>query len=135
MAAPAPAAEPAKGRPAAIAAAAALLVQSRRPLIVAGKGAWKAGARAALERLADKLGAGLCTPLKAKDLFRGYPFNAGIVGSFSLSADRRLIDQTHCVLAFDAGLTQRTTSAGTAIPPGVQEPDEPRVGKKSSRPC
>ncbi|MBV7486163.1 thiamine pyrophosphate-binding protein [Bordetella sp. BOR01] len=115
----APIAEPAMGRPAAIAAAAALLAQARRPLIVAGKGAWKAGARAALEQLADKLGAGLCTTLKAKDLFRGHPFNAGIVGSFSLSAGRRLIDQADCVLAFGAGLNQRTTSVGTSIPAGV----------------
>ncbi len=123
-AAPAPTATPLqrprlRARPAAIAAASALLSQSRRPLFIAGLGAWRSGARDALIALADKVGAVLATTLKAKDMFRGEPDNLGILGSFSHAAARRLIDQADCIVAFGAGLNQRTTSYGTALPAGV----------------
>lgn len=113
MARPAP---PAAGRPAAIEAAAAALRQARRPLILAGWGAHRAGARQAIIALADHLGAALATTMKAKDLFRGHPFDCGVVGSFSHAAGRRLIEQADCVLAIGAGLNQRTTSQGSALP-------------------
>jgi thiamine pyrophosphate-dependent acetolactate synthase large subunit-like protein len=106
-------------RAAAIEAAATLLKNARRPLIVAGLGAHRAGAREALIALADKLGAGLATTLKAKDMFRGHPFDAGILGSFSHAGGRRLIDQADCVLVVGAGLNQRTTSFGTSLPADV----------------
>jgi acetolactate synthase I/II/III large subunit len=120
-AAPVPAAKPAlkPARAAAIQTAAALLQNSRRPLFVAGLGAHRAGARDALMRLADKVGAGLATTLKAKDMFRGHPFDAGIVGSFSHAGGRRLIDQADCIVVFGAGLNQRTTSFGTSLPADV----------------
>ncbi|MDE2453734.1 MAG: thiamine pyrophosphate-binding protein, partial [Burkholderiales bacterium] len=100
-------------------AAAALLAQCRKPLFVVGAGAWRAGARDAILRLADHVGAVVATTLKAKDLFRGYPFNLGLIGSFSHAAGRRLIDEADCAVAFGAGLNQRTTSYGTALPAGV----------------
>ena len=100
-----------------IAAAAALLQKSRRPLIIAGIGAHRAGARQALEKLADKAGAVLVTTLKAKDMFRGNPYDLGIIGSFSHSAARRLIDQADCVVVFGASMNKHTTSFGAALPP------------------
>src|SRR5205085_2812898 len=60
-------------RAAAVQTAAALLEKSRRPVIVAGVGAHRAGARDALVALADHLGAALATTLKTKDMFRGHP--------------------------------------------------------------
>jgi thiamine pyrophosphate-dependent acetolactate synthase large subunit-like protein len=110
---------PARPREAAILAAADVLARSRRPLILAGHGAHKAGAREALIALADHLGAGLCTTLKAKDMFRGHPMDCGIVGSFSHAGGRRLIEQADCVIAFGAGLNQRTSSMGNALPPSA----------------
>lgn len=110
---------PAAGRPAAIEAAAAALRQARRPLILAGWGAHRAGAREAIIALADHLGAALATTMKAKDLFRDHPFDCGVVGSFSHAAGRRLIEQADCVLAIGAGLNQRTTSQGSALPGGA----------------
>ena len=113
---PAAAAHAQPPRAAAIAAATALLEKSRRPLIVAGLGAHLAGAREALVALADHLGAALATTMKGKDMFRGHPMDCGIVGSFSHAGGRRLIEQADCVLAFGAGMNQRTTSKGTALP-------------------
>ena len=103
-------------RSAAIDAAVAVLHRARRPLIVAGWGAWRAGARDAIVRLADHVGAALATTMKAKDLFRGHPFDCGVVGSFSHGAGRQLIGQADCVLAFGASLNQRTSSQGTSLP-------------------
>lgn len=111
-----PAVRPPVARAAAIAAAAQALRGASRPLILAGHGAHRAGARDALVRLADHLGAALATTMKAKDLFRGHPFDCGVVGSFSHAAGRRLIEQADCVLVFGAGLNQRTSSQGTALP-------------------
>ncbi len=111
-----PPAEPTAPRAGAITAAAALLKASRRPLILAGHGAHRAGARDALAQLADHLGAALATTMKAKDMFRGHPFDCGVVGSFSHGAGRRLIAEADCIVAFGAGLNQRTTSQGTSLP-------------------
>lgn len=103
----------------AIEAAAALLAKSKRPLIIAGWGAYAAGAKNELIALADRLGAALSTTLKAKDLFHGHPMDCGLVGSYSHAGGRRLIEQADCIIAFGAGLNGRTTSMGTAIPSDV----------------
>lgn len=103
----------------ALAAAAQLLQGCRKPLIVAGYGAWRSGARDALVALADHLGAALATTIKGRGLFRGHPFDCGVVGSFSHAAGRRLMEQVDGVLVFGAGLNQRTTSHGDAWPSGV----------------
>jgi acetolactate synthase-1/2/3 large subunit len=112
---PAPAPQPA--RPSSIAAAAGLLRESRRPLIVAGVGAYRGGARAAIEALANQTGALLVNALKAKDLFRGNPYDLGILGSSSTSVARRYIEQADCVLAIGVALNSLTMSSGSALPP------------------
>ncbi len=120
------------GRRQGIEAALAVLARSQRPLIVAGQGAHKAGAKAALERLADKVGALLITPIKGKDLFRGNPFNLGLCGSFSHSLARRYVDAADCVLVFGASLNFYTTSKGTFFPdvPVVQvDADRSHIGR------
>ena len=115
MAAP----QPLKARAAGIATAAALLQQAKKPLFIAGLGAHRAGAKQAIERLADQTGAVLAASLKGKDLFHGHPYDLGLIGSYSHGAGRRLMDEADCVVVFGAGLNQRTTSYGTSIPEGV----------------
>ncbi|HEY4166760.1 MAG TPA: thiamine pyrophosphate-binding protein [Reyranella sp.] len=109
-------ASPAAPRPEAIESAVAVVRQARKPLIVAGLGAHRAGAKQALEQLADRIGALLVTSARGKDLFRGHPCNLGIVGSFSHSAARRMIAEADCVLAFGAGLNLLTMSFGHSLP-------------------
>jgi acetolactate synthase-1/2/3 large subunit len=106
----------AAANPQSIAAAAALLAETKRPLIVGGLGAYRAGAREAIEALAEKIGALLITTARGKDLFRGNANNLGILGSFSHSVARRMVDEAGCVLVFGAGLNFLTTSFGTALP-------------------
>jgi acetolactate synthase I/II/III large subunit len=107
---------PAAAKPQSITTAAAVLAKTRRPLIVGGLGAYRAGAREAIEALAEKIGALLITTARGKDLFRGNPNNLGILGSFSHSVARRMVDEADCVLVFGAGLNFLTTSFGTALP-------------------
>jgi thiamine pyrophosphate-dependent acetolactate synthase large subunit-like protein len=110
-------AAPQPARQSSIGAAAGLLRASRRPLIVAGVGAWRSGAKAAIEALADKTGALLVNALKAKDMFRGHPYDLGILGSSSHSLARRYIEQADCVLAIGVALNSLTMSSGIALPP------------------
>ncbi len=107
---------PRPGRPQAIEATVALLARSRRPLIIGGLGAYRAGAKETLEQLAGRVGGLLVTTARGKEMFRGNPYNLGIIGSFSHSAGRRLIEQADCVLAFGAGLNFLTTSFGESLP-------------------
>ena len=111
-----PAGQPTGARGQSIDAVVALLGKSRRPVIVAGMGAHRAGAKAALEALAEKTGALLMTSARGKDMFHGHPYNLGILGSFSHTMGRRLMDQADCVLVFGAGLNFLTMSFGAAIP-------------------
>ncbi len=116
---PRPAApEPARksARPSALQAAAALLGASRRPLIIAGRGAHLSGAREAILALAERTGAIVGTSLKGKDMFRDYPYNVGVCGSLSHRAGRRYMDQADCIVAFGAGMNNRTTSNGLGLP-------------------
>src|SRR5262245_49065064 len=110
------ASQPTNARQQSIDAAAALLRRSRRPVIVAGMGAHRAGAKGALEALAEKTGALLMTSARGKDMFHGHPYNLGILGSFSHAMGRRMMDQADCVLVFGAGLNFLTMSFGAAIP-------------------
>ncbi|HEY6980345.1 thiamine pyrophosphate-binding protein [Reyranella sp.] len=107
---------PTPPRSQAIEAAIGLLRQSRKPLILAGQGAYRARARAALEQLAERTGALLATSARGKDLFRGHPCNLGIIGSFSHSAARRLVAEADCVLVFGASLNLLTMSFGHSLP-------------------
>ncbi len=111
---PQPAPQPA--RQASIETAIALLRGSRKPLIVAGVGVHRSGARAAVEALADKTGALMVNALKAKDLFRGNAYDMGILGSSSTSVARKYIEQADCVIAIGVALNSLTMSSGTALP-------------------
>jgi acetolactate synthase-1/2/3 large subunit len=108
---------PAVPRPQAIAAAAEVLRTCRKPIIVAGRGAHLAGAKEAIEALAERTGALLITTAKGKDMFRGHPFNLGILGSFSHSMARRMVEQADCAVVFGAGLNFLTMSFGASLPP------------------
>ncbi|HVZ10722.1 thiamine pyrophosphate-binding protein [Rhodopila sp.] len=109
--------KPVVPRPQAIAAAAEVLRKANKPIIVAGRGAFLSGAKQAIEALAERTGALLITTAKGKDMFRGNPYNLGILGSFSHSMARRMVDQADCAVVFGAGLNFLTMSFGQSLPP------------------
>lgn len=108
--------EPARARPEAVALAADVLAGASRPLVIAGRGAWRSGARAAIDALVDRVGAVVATTLGAKGMFSGHPYDVGLVGSFSHTAGRRLMEQADCLVVVGASLNRFSTVTGTALP-------------------
>ncbi len=86
-----------------------LIVASKRPAIVAGRGAVRSNAREALERLAEQIGAVLATTAQAKGLFAGNAFYVGSSGGFAWEVGERLLSQADLILAFGASLNYWTT--------------------------
>jgi acetolactate synthase I/II/III large subunit len=101
--------------PAALDAAVGIIASARRPVIVAGRGAGTPQARAALLRLADRLGAPVATTLRGKDLFRGERFNLGIHGTLSHSVALEVFNASDCLIAFGASLNRWTTAEGSLL--------------------
>jgi thiamine pyrophosphate-dependent acetolactate synthase large subunit-like protein len=98
--------------PPAVALAAEVVDRSSHPLVVAGAGAYEAGARDVLVELADRTGALLGTTLNAKGLFVGHPYNIGLVGGFASAAAREVTRDIDCAVVFGASLNQFTTHFG-----------------------
>jgi thiamine pyrophosphate-dependent acetolactate synthase large subunit-like protein len=92
-----------------------LILNAARPLILAGAGATSPSARAAILELSAAVGAPVTTTLKAKDLFRGEPFDLGIFGTLSTDLASEVMAESDCVLAFGASLNRWTTSAGQLL--------------------
>ncbi len=115
---PPPSWEPSRVAPdeAELRAAAALIDGAERPLVLVGHGAWRAGAGEAIGRLADRVGAAVATTLLAQHALGEHPFHVGVVGSFSHTAGRRVIEQADLVIAIGASLNRYTTAHGTALP-------------------
>ena len=90
-----------------------VIASSRRPIVLAGRGAISDEARVAMVRLAHQLGAPLATTLQAKDLFRGEAHNLGIVGGLAHETALDTVAQSDCVIAFGASLNALTTAEGS----------------------
>jgi thiamine pyrophosphate-dependent acetolactate synthase large subunit-like protein len=116
-----PPAQPALGAPRppaeAVSAAASLLAAAKRPLIIAGRGAARSGARAAIEELGERLGALLATSAVANGMFSGNPWSLGISGGFASPGAAELIREADAVAAFGATLNMWTTRHGRLIHP------------------
>ena len=90
-----------------------ILASSRRPLILAGRGAIHA--RDALLQLADRIGAPVATTLKARSLFDGAAYDLGVIGTISTPAASEVVSATDCILAFGAGFNRYTTVYGSTL--------------------
>lgn len=101
--------------PDALDAALGVIASARRPIILAGQGASSDTARAALVRLASRIGAPLATTLRARDLFRGEPHDLGVVGTLSHDIAADVVDSSDCIIAFGAGLNKWTTAEGSVL--------------------
>ena len=93
------------------------LVRAERPLIIAGRGARDAGARAPLERLSEILGGLLATSAVANGLFAGNPWALGISGGFASPTAAELIGQADVVLGAGVALNMWTTRHGRLLRP------------------
>jgi thiamine pyrophosphate-dependent acetolactate synthase large subunit-like protein len=103
--------------PAAVREIVDVILQSKRPLVLGGRGAVVSDAEAALVALADRTGSLLATSVCGHGLFADNPWSLGISGGFSSPIADELIAESDLVLAFGASLTAWTTKKGRLIAP------------------
>jgi acetolactate synthase I/II/III large subunit len=92
-----------------------IIASARRPVVLAGRGAIAPDARAALLKLAERIGAPLATTLRAKGLFRGQDFDLGVFGTLSTPPAADAIQNADCIVAFGAGLNIFTAALGAFV--------------------
>ena len=92
-----------------------IIAAARRPVVLAGRGATDPAAKAALVRLAERIGAPLATTLKARGLFRGEAFDLGVMGTLSTDVATETILGADCIVAFGAGLNKYTLGHGSLL--------------------
>jgi thiamine pyrophosphate-dependent acetolactate synthase large subunit-like protein len=92
-----------------IRAAADLIAGSKRIVIVAGRGARRAGARDAVVELAQQCGALLATSLPAKGLFHGLANDIGVAGGVASPRGRNACLECDLLIAAGASLNGFTT--------------------------
>ena len=103
-----------------------VLLASRRPVFIAGRGA--RGARGDLLALAEQSGALLATSAVGAGLFSGEDSNLGISGGFSSPVAARLIADADLLVGWGCALNMWTTRHGRLIGEGakvVQVDDTP----------
>lgn len=88
------------------------IAASRRPVVLAGRGAQEREARDALIALAERIGAPVATTLRGRDLFAGHPHNLGICGTLSHEIALETLSQADCIIAFGASLNKWTSAEG-----------------------
>ncbi|GAB3119736.1 thiamine pyrophosphate-binding protein [Glaciibacter psychrotolerans] len=100
-------------------AAASVLAGAERPFILAGRGAWDAGAADALGALADALGAVTATSALGRGIFPKQQFDLGVTGGFGQDNAMALVKTADVVLVVGASMNQFTMSFGGLIAPGT----------------
>jgi len=103
--------------PAAVRRLVDVILQSRCPLVLGGRGAVVSDAEGALVALADRIGSLLATTVCGHGLFADNPWSLGISGGFSSPIADELIAGSDLILAFGASLTAWTTKKGKLIAP------------------
>jgi acetolactate synthase-1/2/3 large subunit len=112
------------------------LAGAQRPIILAGRGAVRSGADAAIEALARASGALLATTLPARGMFDHDPFSIGVAGGFSSELARELFHESDLVIAIGASLTYYTVDGGALFPRAfVAQIDERPRGLKDGLPA
>ncbi|HEU0168511.1 MAG TPA: thiamine pyrophosphate-binding protein, partial [Chloroflexota bacterium] len=102
--------------PARLEAATKLIEGSRKPVIVAGRGAVLSGAREEIRALGSRIGALLATSLLAKGWFAGEEFDGGISGLYGTRAATELFADADLVIGVGATLNNYTTEHGYVFP-------------------
>jgi thiamine pyrophosphate-dependent acetolactate synthase large subunit-like protein len=92
-----------------------IIAAAKRPVVLAGRGAMQAEAKAAIVRLAERIEAPLATTLRGSGLFSGDPFNLGVCGTVATAVGLETIMESDCIIAFGASLNKFTTAMGSLV--------------------
>ncbi len=93
-----------------------LIKQSRKPVIILGRGAMSPKAAAAANQLAERIGALVATTLVAKGALADSDYYVGVSGLFSSREVIELFADADCVIAVGARLSTHTLSGGYLYP-------------------
>ncbi|GAB3141562.1 thiamine pyrophosphate-binding protein [Amycolatopsis stemonae] len=94
-----------------------LIAASKRPVIIAGRGARQAGAGDEVLALQQRTGALLATTLQAKNwLYGRTDYHVGIAGLFGSKVAMELLQEADCVIAVGASLNHYTIESGYLFP-------------------
>jgi thiamine pyrophosphate-dependent acetolactate synthase large subunit-like protein len=103
--------------PAGITALAHLLATAERPLLLAGRGAWLAGAGSVLGELADAIGAVTASTALGRGLFPDSRYDLGVAGGFGADGAMELARDADVAVVFGASLNQFTMRFGELFGP------------------
>lgn len=101
----------------AVEAALDAIAGARRPLLLAGLGAWRSGARKVITDLAERLGALLTTTVMADGMFSESAWSLGICGGFASPRVATIVGDADVVIAFGASMNNWTLHGGKIIDP------------------
>ncbi|MDQ1489792.1 MAG: acetolactate synthase large subunit, partial [Actinomycetota bacterium] len=96
-----------------------LIRGSRRPVILAGRGAIRSGADRELLALAERIGALVTTTMPAKGWLDEDPFAVGVVGPLRSAVAEELLAEADLVLAFGSTLDRYTRTEGGGVFPAA----------------
>lgn len=99
-----------------VARAAAIIVDAKRIVIIAGLGAVEADAGPACRALSERCDALLATTLPARGLFHSDPFNLSVAGGFSSDMARECLAEADLIVAVGASLAHHNSDGGKLWP-------------------
>ncbi|QKJ20102.1 thiamine pyrophosphate-binding protein [Microbacterium hominis] len=99
---------------------AAALASAKRPFLLAGRGAWLAGAGDALGELADLTGAVTASTALGRGIFPRGEFDLGVTGGFGAEGAMALVHEADVAVVFGASLNQFTMRFGDLFAPGTR---------------
>ena len=100
--------------------AAAALAGARRPFLLAGRGAWIAGAADVLGELADATGAVTASTALGRGIFPRPEYDLGVAGGFGAEGAMELVREADVVVVLGASLNQFTMRFGALFAPGTR---------------
>lgn len=99
---------------------ASALAAARRPLLLAGRGAWVADAGKALGAIADATGALTATTALGRGVFPRPEYDLGVAGGFGAEGAMALVREADVAVVVGASLNQFTMRFGDLFAPGCR---------------
>ncbi|MEJ1087138.1 thiamine pyrophosphate-binding protein [Microbacterium sp. Mu-80] len=96
------------------------LRRARRPFLLAGRGAWLAGAGDALGQLAGATGALTASTALGRGVFPDQRYDLGVTGGFGADGAMALVREADVAVVFGASLNQFTMRFGELFAPGTR---------------
>ena len=96
------------------------LSSAERPFLLAGRGAWLAGASDALGALAERTGALTASTALGRGVFPDTRYDLGVTGGFGADGAMQLVREADVAVVFGASLNQFTMRFGELFAPGTR---------------